>query len=72
MLTTLLKPTSGTVRIDGLDPVREPLALLFMALTAVVFIGVTHLGFMLDLSVLFVLAALFLVLGAWAFSRIEV
>jgi ABC-2 type transport system ATP-binding protein len=25
MLTTLLKPTSGTVRIDGLDPVAEPL-----------------------------------------------
>ena len=25
MLTTLLKPTSGTVRIDGLDPVAKPL-----------------------------------------------
>jgi ABC-2 type transport system ATP-binding protein len=25
MLTTLLKPTSGTVRIDGLDPVAAPL-----------------------------------------------
>jgi len=25
MLTTLLRPTSGTMRIDGLDPVREPL-----------------------------------------------
>ena len=36
------------------------------------FIGASHLGFALDLSVLFVLAALFLVLGAWAFSKIEV
>jgi ABC-2 type transport system ATP-binding protein len=25
MLTTLLKPSSGTVRIDGLDPVKDPL-----------------------------------------------
>jgi ABC-2 type transport system ATP-binding protein len=25
MLTTLLRPTSGTVAIDGLDPVKEPL-----------------------------------------------
>jgi ABC-2 type transport system ATP-binding protein len=25
MLTTLLKPTSGTVRIDGLDPAAQPL-----------------------------------------------
>jgi ABC-2 type transport system ATP-binding protein len=25
MLTTLLKPTSGSVRIDGLDPARQPL-----------------------------------------------
>jgi len=25
MLTTLLKPTSGSVRIDGLDPAKSPL-----------------------------------------------
>ena len=25
MLTTLLKPTSGTMRIDGLDPAAQPL-----------------------------------------------
>ena len=25
MLTTLLKPTSGSVRIDGLDPTEKPL-----------------------------------------------
>src|SRR5690242_19296949 len=25
MLTTLLKPTSGSVRIDGLDPTQKPL-----------------------------------------------
>lgn len=37
MLTTLLRPTRGSVTIDGLDPVARPL-----------------------------------VLGAWAFSRIQI
>lgn len=36
------------------------------------FIGVSHLGPLLDVSVLAVLSALFLVLGAWAFSKIQV
>jgi ABC-2 type transport system permease protein len=36
------------------------------------FIGVAHLGVVLDLAVLAALAALFLVLGAWAFSKIQV
>jgi ABC-2 type transport system permease protein len=36
------------------------------------FIGVTHIGALLDATVLGVLAALFLVLGAWAFSKIQV
>jgi ABC-2 type transport system permease protein len=35
-------------------------------------IGIAHLGVVLDLSVLAVLAAAFLMLGAWAFSRIQV
>jgi ABC-2 type transport system permease protein len=35
------------------------------------FIGVSHIGALLDVAVLGVLAALFLVLGAWAFSKIE-
>ncbi len=36
------------------------------------FIGVSHIGVLLDVSVLVVLSALFLVLGAWAFSKIQV
>ena len=36
------------------------------------FIGVSHIGVLLDVSVLAVLAALFLVLGAWAFSKIQI
>ena len=36
------------------------------------FIGVSHIGVLLDVSVLAVLSALFLVLGAWAFSKIQV
>jgi ABC-2 type transport system permease protein len=36
------------------------------------FIGASHIGLALDMSVLAVLAALFLVLGAWAFSKIQV
>jgi ABC-2 type transport system permease protein len=36
------------------------------------FIGLAHLGVMLDLSVLAVVAAAFMVLGAWAFSRIQI
>jgi ABC-2 type transport system permease protein len=36
------------------------------------FIGVSSMGFVVDVSVLAVLSALFLVLGAWAFSRIQV
>jgi ABC-2 type transport system permease protein len=36
------------------------------------FIGVSSMGFGFDVSVLVVLSALFLVLGAWAFSRIQV
>lgn len=35
------------------------------------FIGVSHMGTLLDVSVLAVLSALFLVLGAWAFSKIQ-
>jgi len=35
------------------------------------FIGVSHIGTLLDVSVLAALSALFLVLGAWAFSRIQ-
>ena len=36
------------------------------------FIGVSTMGFITDVSVLAVLSALFLVLGAWAFSKIQV
>jgi ABC-2 type transport system permease protein len=36
------------------------------------FIGVSEMGFLVDVSVLGALAALFLVLGAWAFSKIQV
>jgi ABC-2 type transport system permease protein len=36
------------------------------------FIGISTMGFALDVSVLIVLSALFLVLGAWAFSKIQV
>jgi ABC-2 type transport system permease protein len=36
------------------------------------FIGLAHLGVLLDVSVFAVLAAAFLMLGAWAFSRIQV
>src|SRR5512134_948802 len=36
------------------------------------FIGASHIGVLLDASVLGVLAALFLLLGAWAFSKIQV
>lgn len=35
------------------------------------FIGVSHIGALLDVSVLAALSALFLVLGAWAFSKIQ-
>ncbi len=35
------------------------------------FIGVSHIGALFDASVLAVLSALFLVLGAWAFSKIQ-
>jgi ABC-2 type transport system permease protein len=36
------------------------------------FIGISHIGVVLDVSVLAVLSSLFLVLGAWAFSKIQV
>jgi ABC-2 type transport system permease protein len=36
------------------------------------FIGVSAMGTMVDVSVLAVLSALFIVLGAWAFSKIEI
>jgi ABC-2 type transport system permease protein len=36
------------------------------------FIGASHIGLLVDVSVLAVLSALFLVLGAWAFSKIQV
>jgi ABC-2 type transport system permease protein len=36
------------------------------------FIGLAHLGVLLDVSEFAVLAAAFLMLGAWAFSRIQV
>jgi ABC-2 type transport system permease protein len=36
------------------------------------FIGVSHIGVLLDVSVLAALSGLFLVLGAWAFSKIQV
>ena len=36
------------------------------------FIGPAHMGVMLDISVLAVLASAFVVLGAWAFSKIQI
>jgi ABC-2 type transport system permease protein len=36
------------------------------------FIGVNHIGMLLDVSVLAALSVVFLVLGAWAFSKIQV
>jgi ABC-2 type transport system permease protein len=36
------------------------------------FIGISTMGFVLDVSVLAVLSGLFLVLGAWAFSKIQI
>jgi ABC-2 type transport system permease protein len=36
------------------------------------FIGVSHMGVLLDVGVLAALAALFVLLGAWAFSKIQV
>jgi ABC-2 type transport system permease protein len=36
------------------------------------FIGLAHMGVMLDISVLAVLAAAFVMLGAWAFSKIQI
>jgi ABC-2 type transport system permease protein len=36
------------------------------------FIGASHIGLLLDVSVLAALSLLFLVLGAWAFSKIQV
>jgi ABC-2 type transport system permease protein len=36
------------------------------------FIGLAHMGVMLDITVLAVLAAAFVMLGAWAFSRIQI
>jgi ABC-2 type transport system permease protein len=36
------------------------------------FIGLSHFGVAMDLSILVVLACCFLALGAWAFSRIQV
>ncbi len=36
------------------------------------FIGVSTMGFVVDVSVLSVLSAIFLVLGAWAFSKIQI
>jgi ABC-2 type transport system permease protein len=36
------------------------------------FIGLAHMGVLLDISVLAVVAAAFVTLGAWAFSRIQV
>ena len=36
------------------------------------FIGVSHIGLLLDATVLAVLSGLFLLLGAWAFAKIQV
>jgi len=36
------------------------------------FIGLAHMGVVLDITVLAVLAAVFIMIGAWAFSRIQV
>jgi ABC-2 type transport system permease protein len=59
-------PTALTVatRLDplsyGVDGVRAA------------FIGLSHLGIVLDVTVLAVLATAFIALGAWAFSKIQV
>jgi len=36
------------------------------------FIGISTMGAVIDISVLAALSALFIVLGAWAFSKIQV
>jgi ABC-2 type transport system permease protein len=63
-LTNLPAALTAATRVDplsyGIDGLRGAL------------IGVSHLGFTLDLSVLVAVAAAFLMLGAWSFSKIQI
>ena len=63
-LTNLPAALTAATRADplsyGIDGLRGAL------------IGVSHLGFTLDLSVLIAVAAAFLMLGAWSFSKIQI
>jgi ABC-2 type transport system permease protein len=63
-LTNLPTPLAVATRLDplsyGVDGVRAA------------FIGLSHLGIVLDVTVLAVLATAFIAMGAWAFSRIQV
>jgi ABC-2 type transport system permease protein len=63
-LTNLPAALTAATRVDplsyGIDGLRGAL------------IGVSHLGFTLDLSVLIAVAAAFLMLGAWSFSKIQI
>jgi ABC-2 type transport system permease protein len=63
-LTNLPTPLAIATRLDplsyGVDGVRAA------------FIGLSHLGIVLDVTVLAVLATAFIVMGAWAFSKIQV
>jgi ABC-2 type transport system permease protein len=63
-LTNLPTPLAIATRLDplsyGVDGVRAA------------FIGLSHLGLVLDVTVLTVLATAFIAMGAWAFSKIQV
>jgi ABC-2 type transport system permease protein len=63
-LTNLPTALAIATRLDplsyGVDGVRAA------------FIGLSHLGIVLDVTVLTVLASVFIAIGAWAFSRIQV
>ena len=74
MLTTLLRPTAGTISIDGKDPVLHPAAVRksygIDALRAFL-INMSHFSLGTDLAVPVLFSGVFLAFGSYFFSKIQ-
>ncbi|HTJ29165.1 MAG TPA: ABC transporter permease [Acidobacteriaceae bacterium] len=71
-LSGALFPVTGLPKVLGWIVSADPLTYGIDGMRSVLLIGMTHFGAATDLVVLVVVGAIFLVVGAWRFSKIQI
>lgn len=66
MLTTLLRPTGGEIKLNGYNPEDDSDAFRYLL------IGSSHYSLVLDISAVSIITLIFLFLGSYFFSKIQV